>query len=115
MMIIKVLAVFSSLSFLYYGIVCLYSKEMVLEFKRFGVHSWQRVLTGILQVLGGIGLIVGLMLPVIGLMASIGLSALMFLGFIVRLKIKDGLIKSLPSFLYMILNIWLSMGFFQLL
>jgi hypothetical protein len=88
---------------------------MVLEFKRFGVHSWQRVLTGILQVLGGIGLIVGLMLPVIGLMASIGLSALMFLGFIVRLKIKDGLIKSLPSFLYMILNIWLSMGFFQLL
>jgi uncharacterized membrane protein len=112
-MFAKFMIVFSSTSFLYYGIACLYSKEIILEFERFVRHPWQRVLTGILQLLGGIGLILGLLIPLLGLLASMGLSALMLMGFIIRIKIKDGLIKSLPSFLYMILSIYLSIVFFQ--
>jgi len=36
--------------------------------------------------------------------SSLGLTVLMLLGFIVRLRIKDSWIQSFPSLFYMVLN-----------
>ena len=36
--------------------------------------------------------------------SSLGLSVLMLLGFIVRIRLKDSFIQSFPSFFYMLLN-----------
>ncbi|MBC7428019.1 MAG: DoxX family protein [Bacteriovorax sp.] len=85
--------------------LCLLTSSMKNEFKRFGLTDQLRKLTGFLELLGGFGLLVGLRFPLILLFSSIGLSALMFLGFLVRLKIKDGLILSSPAFILMLLNI----------
>jgi hypothetical protein len=63
-------------------------------------------MTGFLQLLGAIGLLIGLYFsPILLLLASMGLGILMIAGFIVRLKINDNFIQSSPSFLFAVLNI----------
>ncbi|MDT0538849.1 DoxX family protein [Croceitalea sp. P059] len=93
----------SGLSFLVFGFSCLFSPYMVAEFKRYGLITYRR-LNGYLQVIGGLGLFLSFYKPLIGIIASLGLAVLMLLGFLVRLKIKDGFIKSFPAFFYMIIN-----------
>lgn len=98
-----VLIWFSAISFLFYGLSFYTSSHMKAEFKRYGLEKFA-FLTSILQILGGIGLIVGLEIHPILLLSSAGLSVLMLCGFGVRLKIKDGLWRSLPALLYLLLN-----------
>ena len=88
---------------------------MALEFVRFGLPDSQRILTGVLQLLGSAGLMVGFLLPVIGLLASGGLAIMMFVAFLVRMKIRDGFIESAPSLLFLLLNGWVSWSFYTLL
>ncbi|MGB3152746.1 MAG: DoxX family protein, partial [Maribacter sp.] len=86
--------------------------EMKREFKRYGLASYRKIV-GLLQILGGSGLLIGLFyLPILQLLASAGLSVLMILGFLVRLKIKDSVVQALPSLSYAILNVYL---FYKLL
>ncbi len=114
-MLVQILSIFSAASFLYYGIFCLYSKRMAQEFERFGLSPLQRNLTGILQLLGSAGLFIGLLQPLVGLIASSGLALLMFLGFLTRLKIRDTIIQSLPALLFMILNTYLAIAYYEYL
>jgi uncharacterized membrane protein YphA (DoxX/SURF4 family) len=105
-MLLRTLIVVSAISFLFYGVNCLFNKKMSQEFKRFGLSKFQK-LTGILQIIGATGLLMGYFYPILILIASAGLSLLMLLGFFVRLKIKDGLLLSLPSFAFMLLNLYI--------
>jgi hypothetical protein len=73
------------------------------EFKRFGLEKFT-TLTGILELLGGVGLLVGLKFHFVLLISSGGLALLMLLGFGVRLKMKDGLWLSSPSLFFMLMN-----------
>lgn len=104
---------FSSLSFLGYGLACLFMPAMKGEFKRYGL-SRQRYLTGALELAGAIGLLFGFWLPVIGFLAAAGLCLLMFFGLLVRLRIRDKFLQSLPALLYLILNAYLAEGFYRL-
>ena len=104
MVYIQVASIILGLIFIYYGAQCLYSLEMKTEFKRFGLLNYQRKLTGILQLLGALGLFIGIFELWVGTLASGGLGVLMLLGFLVRLKIKDSFFQALPSFIFMILN-----------
>ena len=79
---------------------------MKREFERFGLEDF-RVLTGVLEVLGGLGLLVGFWWPPATIIASAGLTALMFLGFIVRLSIKDTFFETLPALSLMIVNLYI--------
>ncbi len=101
-------------SFLGYGFSCIFSDRMQQEFIRFGLEKW-RVFTGILQILGALGLAIGVKISMIGAIAALGLALLMFLGFLTRLKINDGIKASAPSFILMLLNAYLSYCNFQLL
>lgn len=93
----------SSISFLFFGISYFTSQYLKDEFKRYGLEKFGP-LTATLQILGAVGLLVGLKIPLILSVASGGLALLMLLGFGVRLKIKDGFWLSLPSFLFALLN-----------
>ena len=73
------------------------------EFERYELAKF-RNLVGLLQLFGGIGLLVGLVWNTALIIASGGLSLLMLLGFGVRVKMKDGLLESLPSFIFMLIN-----------
>ena len=96
----------SSISFLFYGVSYFFSRHLQDEFRRYGLARFGP-LTGVLEILGSIGLLVGLMVPLILVVAAGGLALLMLLGFGVRLKIKDGFWASLPSFLFMLVNAYI--------
>ncbi|MEM6517258.1 MAG: DoxX family protein [Bacteroidota bacterium] len=110
------LTLFSALSFIFYGLSCLTSRRMAAEFERFGLSSTQRNITGVFQLIGGIGLGLGyyLALPLADF-SAFGLSALMFLGFGVRLKIKDTVVQSAPALMYALLNLYLGLKFYEIL
>ncbi|MET4141129.1 DoxX family protein [Pedobacter sp. UYP1] len=102
-MLLIILTIISSFSFLYYGIIFFLNAGMKNEFERYGLRRF-RNLTGGLQLLGGIGLLVGFVWQPISLISSGGLTLLMLSGLIVRIKMKDGFLLSLPSFGFMIIN-----------
>lgn len=88
---------------------------MIMEFKRFGLSHPQRVATGVLQLLGSVGIITGLFIPIFGLLASAGLTTMMLVALLVRIKIGDGILQSTPAILFLILNSWISVSFYALL
>jgi len=102
---ITFIILFNALSFLCYGLSCLYTRDMKREFIRYGVPR-HRITVGIAELLGAAGLIVGLHLPWIGMMAAGGLTVLMILGLFIRFRIGDRLLRSFPALLYLLLNVY---------
>ena len=94
-----------AVSFFYYGWACVFSKHMVSEFERYGVPKF-RIMIGVLQVLGGLGLIGGYLVPAVQLLSVSGLALLMFCGCVLRLKIRDSFLQILPAGILLILNLW---------
>ena len=97
---------FSALSFLAYGLGCFTSQHLKKEFVRFG-FSAQRGLIGLLQICGALGLIGGLWFPLLGKAGAGGLALMMFVGILVRIKIRDSLLKTTPAVLYFLVNTYL--------
>ncbi|AEE20695.1 DoxX family protein [Dokdonia sp. 4H-3-7-5] len=95
-------------SFLYYGVSCLSSNFMTAEFERFGLSKLQRKITGVAQIIGGLGVLIGYFYKPLQIAALMGISLLMLLGWGVRLKIKDSFIAALPSFVFFVLNAYLA-------
>jgi uncharacterized membrane protein YphA (DoxX/SURF4 family) len=77
------------------------------EFFRYGFPPSIRILTGILQLSGAVGLMIGSFIPLLGLMASVGLTLMMVVAFAVRIKIKDGPKETAPSLIFAFLNAYL--------
>jgi len=92
------------MAFLGYGISYFTGTHMKSEFKRFQLEKLG-LLVVILEILGGLGLMVGFWIskPLVAV-ASGGLALLMLLGLIVRLRLKDSLWISLPALFFMALN-----------
>ena len=89
-----------------YGFLCLKSPHMKKEFERYGLGDFQSV-TGILEILGAIGLLIGFKFTILLMISAAGLSLLMLMGFGVRIKIKDSFAQSFPAFFYMLLNFYI--------
>jgi hypothetical protein len=79
---------------------------MKREFNRFGLEKFG-LLTITLEILGASGLIIGLMYNPILLISSGGLTVLMFLGILVRIRVKDGILVTLPALFFMVLNLYI--------
>ncbi|MBJ2174402.1 DoxX family protein [Aureibaculum sp. A20] len=106
--------ILSSSAFFFYGINCLYSPKIAAEFIRFGMNKTIRLLTGYLQLIGAIGLVVGYFcLPDLVFIASAGLTLLMLLGFAVRIKIKDSILESSPSLIFAALNLYICVAYYS--
>ncbi len=100
------LTVCSGSSFLVYGGLCLSSPSMKSEFTRFGLARL-RTLVGVLELFGGMGLLVGLRWPPSLWISSAGLSLLMLCGVGVRIRVGDGFARSLSALLLMIANAYI--------
>ena len=96
----------SSLSFYAYAASYFLSPHMKSEFKRFNLEKIG-LLTVVLQILGATGLLVGLFYKPILSLAALGLSLLMLSGLIVRIRVKDGLLVSLPALFFLLLNAYI--------
>lgn len=99
----NILILISGLSFLVYGITYFTSQNMKIEFKRFGLEKAGK-LTAVLELLGGVGLLLGLIFQPLLLISAGGLAILMLLGVAVRIKVRDSLLTTLPALSFMILN-----------
>ena len=102
----KICVLISSFSFFAYTIYYFKSSKMEMEFKRFGLEKFGLIIMT-LQFLGATGLMVGLVFNPLLIISSLGLALLMLAGFLVRLKLKDGILVSLPALFYMSLNAYI--------
>ena len=96
-MVLMVLALVSGLSFLYYGVGVIRQGTMRGEFERYGLRPGVRTLVGVLELLGGAGVLVGLAYGPLGALAAAGLCALMALGLLVRSRLRDSPRQMLPA------------------
>jgi uncharacterized membrane protein YkgB len=76
---------------------------MKAEFARFQVPQY-RTLTGVLEILGGLGVLIGIWVPMLGVLGSMGLALLMGLGVLARIRVQDGMLQCLPALFFCILN-----------
>ncbi|MGV9004081.1 DoxX family protein [Flavobacterium sp.] len=104
---------FSSISFAGYAISYFILPNMKNEFERFDLKNLG-IFVIILEIIGAVGLLVGLFYNPLLLLASGGLALLMFLGLLTRIKVNDSLLVSLPATFYMLLNAYIFyLGFMQ--
>ncbi len=80
--------------------------HMVEEFERYGLGPF-RTLTGLLELLGGLGSLIGILFPILLTLSSLGLSVLMLLGMGVRIKVRDPWYEIIPAFLLMLVNAYI--------
>lgn len=85
---------------------------MVAEFERYGLNKYRR-LTGCLQIVGALALLGGLFYVPLAVIASAGLSILMFMGLAVRIHLRDSFIQSTPALFYAVLNMIILIGVLQ--
>lgn len=87
---------------------------MEQEFKRFGLPNLA-LLTALCQLIGSIGLLFGLINNFVLIFSAGGLSVMMFLACLARLRVKDSMKVSAPALFYFILNIIILIYSFNLL
>ena len=105
-----VLVVFSGISVVCYGLSLFFSEKMKKEFVRFQLEKFT-ILVGCLEILGGVGLFIGIFFTPLLIFSSAGLSVLMLLGVLTRIRLKDNFIMILPAFFFLILNGYLFFKF----
>ncbi len=76
---------------------------MKTEFERFNLKKFGLIII-VLEILGALGLLLGLLFTPVLLLSSAGLALLMLLGLITRIKLNDSLLVTLPAALFMLLN-----------
>ena len=93
----------SAVAFLFYGVVCLLSPRMEVEFQRYGLARY-RMLVGALEFLGAIGLLVGYFNRPVLIVAAAGLALTMLMGIATRIRVGDSLVQTLPAIVLLIMN-----------
>lgn len=94
---------FSAFSFIIYAVMSFFSSRLISEYQRWG-YSKSRPLIAYLQLLGSIGLFLGIYYPFCLTIVSFLLFLMMIVAMITRLKIKDTALNTLPSIFYAVLN-----------
>ena len=102
--IYNIIIVFTSISFIAYGINSFISNKMILEFRRWGLEKRRKEI-GSFQLACGIGILIGLKLNSVLIFSSAILIIMMLVAVYVRLKIKDNISEILPAIAYLILGI----------
>ena len=101
------LTIFNSTAFIIYGLLCIFTKHMVKEFEEFDLSKY-RVLTGILEICGAIGSLIGYFWsPLLYIFSTFGLTILMLLGVYTRVRVKQPWKQSIQAFTLFLLNAFL--------
>ena len=101
--VLVVFALVSGVSFFYYGYKVLFRTASRGEFERYGLPA-ARQFVGLMEILGATAVILGLVIAPLGALAAGGLTALMVLGLIVRLRIHDAPRLMVPAASLAVLN-----------
>lgn len=93
----------SMAAFFFYGWACIRNDTMAAEFERYGLARLRK-LTGSLELLGALGLLIGYASPLSLVLASGGLCLLMLMGVVTRLRIRDSFLATLPALVLLLMN-----------
>jgi hypothetical protein len=99
-----ILTALSAAAFFFYGTACLFSAKLVAEFQRYRLARF-RVLVGLLEVGGALGLVAGWWFPPLRLAAAAGLFMLMLCGLWARWRIRDPWPAMLPALVLALVNL----------
>jgi putative oxidoreductase len=92
--LIIIVQVVLGLLFVLIGSMTVAGRKMFVDnFRHFGYPQWFRVITGSLEVLGGVGLLIGIWLPWLAALASAGLTLVMLGAILTHLRIREPLQK----------------------
>ena len=109
---VRIAFVLSVTLFLGYGVSCLFMGAMVEEFARYNLSRFRR-LVGLLEVLGALGLLGSIVVPLLIVPSSVGLALLMALGVITRVRVGDPLTEAIPATVLMVINLFLCVAALQ--
>ena len=101
---LNLVIIFTAVSFIIYGYSSFISRRMKSEFNRWG-YSNQRKIVGFLQILGGIGFLLGLKINLLLVLTSFCFIVMMTSAILIRIKIKDNITDILPAITYLFLSI----------
>jgi hypothetical protein len=104
-----ILEAVSIAAFLFYGSACLISAKLVAEFERYRLARW-RVLVGLLEIAGALGLLAGQFFPPLKIAASAGLFLLMLCGLWARWRIRDPWYALVPAFVLGAMNLFICLS-----
>ena len=91
---IIVVQIVLGLLFLVIGSLTVAGMKMFVEnFQRFRYPQWFRIVTGSMEALGGIGLLIGIWLPWLAELASAGLTLVMLGAFLTEVRTREPLQK----------------------
>jgi putative oxidoreductase len=92
--LIIIVQVVLGLLFVSIGSMTVAGRKMFVEnFRRFGYPQWFRVVTGSLEILGGLGLLTGIWLPWLAALASAGLTLVMLGAVFTEIRTREPLQK----------------------
>ena len=104
---IILLTIINSFAFIFYGLSILLTNHMTQEFKRYRLLKF-RILVGALEVLGGLGCLIGFYFSrLLFLFSCFGLTLLMTMGILTRIKAKDPFRDTVQAIFLLFLNIFL--------
>ena len=81
------------------------ARNMKEEFTAYGLPMWMVYFVGTLKVIFSIGLIAGLWIPELISFSASGIAIFMFFAFLMHVKIKDPIKKSIPALTFMVLSL----------
>ena len=103
------------LLFLAIGSMTVAGRKMFVEnFRRFGYPQWFRVATGSLEVLGGLGLLIGIWLPWLAGLASAGLILVMLGAVFTEVRTREPLQKIVLPLVMGVLSIVITASYWSM-
>ena len=114
--LIIIIQVVLGLLFVGIGSMTIAGRKMFVEnFRRFGYPQWFRIVTGSLEVLGGIGLLIGIWLPWLAALASAGLTLVMLGAVFTQVRTRESLQKIVLPIVMGVLAIVVAVSYWPML
>lgn len=100
---------FLAVLFFSLGIQKIMGHEIQVDiFRNLKLPQWFRVVTGWVELVGVIGLIIGFWVPWVLVIAGLWIGITMLIGMIAHIRVKDPFSKSIPSFVLLVISVTLS-------
>jgi len=81
------------------------AKMQVEAFRHLGLPRWFRIVTALVQLTGALGLLIGFRFHGLAAWAGIWLGITMLVGFLLHIRVRDPIGKSMPAFILAIVAI----------
>lgn len=104
-----ILQVILGLGFFMFGLMKFTSKQMVEGFNHFGLPQWFRIVTGVFEWIGALGMIAGIWFQQIAFISGIWLAIIMFFAIITHIRAKDPLLQNMMPALLLILSAFIAL------